>query len=70
MQESGIGSARAVERLDAVGLTKRTALLKEPMMRCDPLCRIQFPDQSVLRPVSMTNTASRLARSLTGPHPT
>src|SRR6516162_5092360 len=40
-------------------------LLKEARIRCDPLCRIQLPDQSVLRPVSMMNTASRLAVSLT-----
>ena len=40
-------------------------LLKEPMIRYSPLWRIQLPDQSVLSPVSITNTASRLARSLT-----
>jgi hypothetical protein len=34
-------------------------LLKEPMIRCLPLWRIQLPDQSVLSPVSITNTASR-----------
>ena len=41
------------------------ALLNEPMIRCAPLWRIQLPDQSVFSPVSMTKTASRLARSLT-----
>src|SRR3984893_7970907 len=41
------------------------ALLKEPMIRCEPLCRIQLADHSVFRPVSRTNMASRLARSLT-----
>ena len=41
------------------------ALLNEPMMRCDPLCRIQFADHSVFKPVSNTNTASGRARSLT-----
>src|SRR3984957_17863829 len=40
-------------------------LLNEPMIRCSPLWRIQLPDQSVLSPVSKTNTASRAARSLT-----
>src|ERR1700684_2235394 len=41
------------------------ALLKEPMIRCDPLWRIQLADHSVLSPVSKTKTASRLARSPT-----
>jgi hypothetical protein len=28
------------------------ALLNEPMMRCDPLCRSQFADHNVFKPVS------------------
>ena len=43
------------------------ALLNEPMIRCDPLWRIQLADQSVLRPVSKVKTASRAARSPTSP---
>src|SRR5258708_37973069 len=42
------------------------ALFNEPMIRCNPLWRIQLADHSVLRPVSKMKTASRWASSATG----
>jgi len=42
-----------VQRLNSVGLSDpcpTAALLNEPMMRCDPVCRIQLADHSVYEP--------------------
>ena len=60
--------ARAVEGLDAIGLTERGADGAIVEGANDPLLafwRIQLPDQSVMSPVSKTHTALRAARSLT-----